>query len=285
MAEPVSLLAVIEFAWRNKWLIMVSGLLCGGIALTVGLLMTPHYRAQVVVMPVTSDLAAGGGVANLVRGLGGLASLAGIGLNSGSSRDEILEFLRSRSFTTEFLRENNLLPILFEEDWDSKAAQWRVPPDKVPTIGDAYEFFTEEVRSIDEDKKSGIVTLSVTWSDPELAAKWANDMVASANARLREKAIEEAQRSIECLKREGEKTNVVAVQEAIGKLTEEQVKSVMLANVRDEYAFKVIDPAVMPEYRDIVRPRRALMLALGLVMGSLFGMMVAFGREYQSSRR
>lgn len=59
----------------------------------------------------------------------------------------------------------------------------------------------------------------------------------------------------------------------------------MLANVRDEYAFKVIDPAVMPEYRDIVRPRRALMLALGLVMGSLFGMMVAFGREYQSSRR
>ena len=46
-----------------------------------------------------------------------------------------------------------------------------------------------------------------------------------------------------------------------------------------------LDPAVMPEYRDIVRPRRALMLALGLVMGSLFGMMVAFGREYQSSRR
>ena len=125
----------------------------------------------------------------------------------------------------------------------------------------------------------------MTWSDPELAAKWANDMVASANARLREKAIEESQRSIEYLKREGEKTNVVAVQEAIGKLTEEQVKSVMLANVRDEYAFKVIDPAVMPEYRDIVRPRRALMLALGLVMGSLFGMMVAFGREYQSSRR
>ncbi len=125
----------------------------------------------------------------------------------------------------------------------------------------------------------------MTWSDPELAAKWANDAGGQSQCAAAGKAIEESRRSIEYLKREGEKTNVVAVQEAIGKLTEEQVKSVMLANVRDEYAFKVIDPAVdpgVPRHRQAATcPDACPRARPGLPVRRD----VAFGREYQSTRR
>ena len=42
----------------------------------------------------------------------------------------------------------------------------------------------------------------------------------------------------------------------------------MLAKVRDDYAFRVIDPAVTPEEGRFVRPKRLLLLAAGIVFGA-----------------
>lgn len=285
MDEPVSLLDVAKAAWRNKLIVAASTIVAATAALGASFLITPQYRAVAVVVPVTADISSSGGLASLARGLGGLASLAGLGLGGGSNRDEILEYLRSRSFTTEFIKEKNLLPVLFHEDWDAQARKWTVPEDEVPTLGDAYERFTEEVRAVTDDRKTGIVRVSITWSDPELAAAWANDLVARANMRARERAIREAERSIEYLRREGERTDLVTVKEAVAKLTEEQVKSIMFANVREEFALKVIDHATVPEQDEIVWPRRALMSAVGIVVGFSIGLLLAFIRERPATGR
>jgi hypothetical protein len=244
-------------------------------AVVAGLVMTPQYRVQTTVAPVTDDPVRGGGLAELARGLGGLASMAGIGLGAGNNKDEAVEYLRGKAFTIEFIRREGLLTALHPDEWDEASGDWRVPEDDRPTIGDAYEFFSEDVLSIAEDKKTGMLKVSVTWSDPELAAEWANNLVAFANLRLREMAIDEANRSIAYLNDQAGRTSVVTLKEAIGRLTEEQVKTVMLARVRDEYAFKVIDPALAPEPDEIVRPRRALMAALGLIGGFMLGCLIA----------
>jgi uncharacterized protein involved in exopolysaccharide biosynthesis len=60
-------------------------------------------------------------------------------------------------------------------------------------------------------------------------------------------------------------------------LIENQTKSLMLANARDEYAFVVVDPAVPPEKR--VRPQRALIVAVGLLLGFALSLVVVFVRE------
>ncbi len=43
----------------------------------------------------------------------------------------------------------------------------------------------------------------------------------------------------------------------------------MFANVNKEYAFKVIDPALVPE--QAVKPKRALILVLGVMLGFMLG--------------
>ena len=72
---------------------------------------------------------------------------------------------------------------------------------------------------------------------------------------------------------------MVGVQQAIYRLIEEQINTVMLANVREEYAFKVIDPAVVPDIDQYEWPKRALILVLGAGLGLLFALMIALVRS------
>ena len=57
---------------------------------------------------------------------------------------------------------------------------------------------------------------------------------------------------------------------------ETQTKKIMLANVRDQYAFRIIDPAVIPEKK--IKPNRGLIIMVGFVAGLAFSALIAFIR-------
>ena len=56
----------------------------------------------------------------------------------------------------------------------------------------------------------------------------------------------------------------------------------MLAEVRPEYVFKTIDPAVIPEEKS--KPSRALTCVLGTFLGGMLGMVVVLIRHYAFSK-
>ena len=107
-----------------------------------------------------------------------------------------------------------------------------------------------------------------------MAAAWANDMVKELNGRLQPDAVRDAQRSIDYLEAEARKTNVVELQQAIYRLIESQIKKTMVAKASDEYAFKVIDPARVPE--EPVRPKPLVMVVLGFILGLIVSLFAAF---------
>ena len=53
----------------------------------------------------------------------------------------------------------------------------------------------------------------------------------------------------------------------------------MLANVRQEYAFRVIDAAAVSDEDDHIKPRISLMLVFGLLLGSIFGILAVMLRH------
>jgi len=79
----------------------------------------------------------------------------------------------------------------WDETWDVG------DPDDVPRLSDAFEKF-DDIRTIKEED-SGLITLSIEWTDPVLAAEWANDLVWRLNERLRSDAITEADETIKFL--------------------------------------------------------------------------------------
>ncbi|TON98888.1 LPS O-antigen length regulator, partial [Vibrio parahaemolyticus] len=72
------------------------------------------------------------------------------------------------------------------------------------------------------------------------------------------------------------KTAVADMQSTFYKLIEEQTKSLMLAEVQEEFIFKVVDPAVVPELED--GPKRALICVLGTLLGGMLGVAIVLVR-------
>ena len=102
-----------------------------------------------------------------------------------------------------------------------------------------------------------------------------NLLIKRVNEVMREQAINEARQSIDFLNKELAKTNVLELQQAIYHLTETQINRIVMANVRQEFAFKVIDPAVAPDAKYKVRPKRLYYMIFGAFLGGALGVATA----------
>jgi LPS O-antigen subunit length determinant protein (WzzB/FepE family) len=275
-------LAGMLYITRRSWQVLVGMMLAGAvIAAVISLLMRSTYRAQAIIAPVEQNV--GGAAGALKSQFGGLAALAGIDLGSaGGRKDESFATLSSPGFARDFIVQHNLMPILFADNWDPTTKQWRTDK-KRPKLEEGVKKFTNDIRSLSEDKKSGIVTMTVEWRSPELAAQWANGMIDMVNDRLRSEATRKADQSIEYLNHELAKTSVVDLRQAIYRLIESQVNNAMVANVQRDYAFKFIDPAVPPESR--ASPKRTVMVIIGAVLGLFVGFTVILLRHRLSRSR
>lgn len=255
---------------RARWFIIAATAVITAAAAAVAWILPPQYRATVTVSPVTNTPGgAGGRLAAATSQLGGLASLAGISLENGDNRRaESIAVLQSETLTEKYIADNNLLPILYADKWDRSRNNWKVTgDDKVPTLWQANELFDQHIRTVVDDRKTGLVKLTITWKDPRLAAKWANDLVAMTNRYLRDKAIAESERHLAYLNEQASITNITHIRDAIYDVIESEIKNVMTAKGTDEYALKIIDPAVPPERK--FSPKRLQWLAGGL-LGGLF---------------
>jgi uncharacterized protein involved in exopolysaccharide biosynthesis len=124
-------------------------------------------------------------------------------------------------------------------------------------------------RTVDENTKSGLVTLRFDWYSPDLAAQWVNDMIDLVNERMRSVDINTAQKSLEYLNLELANANAVELRLAASHLIETQLNNKMLANVQRDYAYHFIDRAVPPQSKQ--GPMRTVITIGGAVIGFIVG--------------
>jgi uncharacterized protein involved in exopolysaccharide biosynthesis len=251
--------------YRYRVLLFVCG--CTLVVAIVSLVISKRYDADVVISPVTNTSEKSFGGSGALGGLGGLAALAGMSFGSDSKKAESIATLQSQALTGRYIRENNLLPILYADKWDARQGKWNVTdPEKIPTIWKAVQYF-KHVRTISTDTKTGLVTLTVRWDDPQLAEKWANGLVKMTNDYEREQALVESDRNIAYLTKQAAGTDVVGIKQAVYNLLQSEINKSMIARGTDEYAFKVIDPATVAEKAAF--PQKTIWV-LTAFFGSLF---------------
>jgi uncharacterized protein involved in exopolysaccharide biosynthesis len=266
-AEPTpaaenDLYELFRLLWRHKLIIVACALVSGGVAVFRALTATEMFRAEATVTEVSNQqLGAAGALANQ---FGGLASLVGVNLgNFGGGGREAQALLKSRKICEEFVLRNKLIPILYENS------------EKPPTLWMAVRHFRDDILSIREDKRINLTVVTMTWKDPKVAAAWANKFVALTNEMMRARAITDSQAAIEYLNKQIANINEVEVKKVMYGLIESETKTLMLANVRAEYALTVVDPAVAPDLR--FSPHRTIMVILGLAIGGVVGVLVVLG--------
>jgi uncharacterized protein involved in exopolysaccharide biosynthesis len=130
---------------------------------------------------------------------------------------------------------------------------------------------------VNQDVETGLVNLSVDWIDPVLARDWAQGLIAEVNADMRGRAIDQSKRNIEFLKGQLEATDAVELRTAVFSVMESEMKNAMMAAVRTDFAFEVIDPPVVPEKP--AWPNRILLAVVGFFLGGMIGVLVVLMRR------
>jgi len=274
----VSLLGLWIILWRSKWLIVGITALFIVLSIPYALVQVPWYRADVLLAPAEQKSTSG-----LTRELGGLASLAGVTVG-GAGNAESLAILQSRDFISAFIEEEHLLPLLFSEQWDPDAGSWIAQdPENQPDMRDAVFNFKKNVIVVSEDSASGLVTLAVQWTDPQLAADWADLLVQRLNAHLRQRALAEAESNVAYLRGELGGTNVLTLQQSVGRLLETELQKLMLARGNEEFAFRVIDRAQAPKTR--FKPNRKLIVILAMFLGGMLSVLFVFASHAVKAAR
>jgi uncharacterized protein involved in exopolysaccharide biosynthesis len=270
--QDVKLKSLGEIVSRDRKLIAIVTLIVTIITAIGAIISQKQYKGTVQFSVVTQDQK--GGAGGLMSSFGALASLAGVSVGGESDKYEPIALLESRFLTEMYIQQNNLLPILFPKAWDAQAGRWKDPA-TAPTLwkGDAQ---FKKIRAVVTDAKTGLVTVSITWPDPEVAAKWANGLVALTNKQMRERALHESDRHITYLREQAERTELVPVQQALSTLMENEYKESMLAGGTEEYSLKVIDPAFVPETPSSLR--RSLVTLIGLLGGLFISIVFVFIR-------
>ena len=284
--------------WAGKWLIGGISALAAAVSIGVALILPNIYTSSTLLAPAEQS---GGGL-SMVQQFGGLASLAGVPLPGGGegSRAQLgMELMKSRAFLGEFVERRKLLPELMAvEYWDMATGDLVYDPEiynydsgkwvrdigppfqPKPSLLEAHKEFMLILR-VSQDKQTGYVSVSIDHESPIIAARWVNWMVEDINAAVRSQDVEEANRSISYLQNQIANTSLAELQTVFFELIESQTETAMLAEVRPEYVFKTIDPAVVAEERS--RPNRALICVLGTLLGGILSLMIVLIRNYASS--
>jgi uncharacterized protein involved in exopolysaccharide biosynthesis len=277
--EMSAIADVLGILWLRRRLIAAVMILLTLLAVGVALLATPVYRAEVVLIP-NANTDPGSDLSGSLGSLGGLASLAGVDLGgSGALTQEALAVLRSRQFTESFIEAEGIAAELFTSLPDRVIRnRWRSPEARRPTLAEAARRFDRRLRTMVQDRKTGLLRMQVDWKDPEKAARWANGQVDRLNEEMRVRAKAQAERNLGFLEQEMGRTGIVSTRDALGRLILTNTKDRMMAAVTPDFAFRVVDRAMVPDVRDPIFPRKGWLIGgaplLGLVLGILFALLL-----------
>jgi len=293
--DEIDLRELFSVLWDGKKLIVGITAVFALVAVFYALSIPNQYRATALVLPAEGS---GGGLSGALGQLGGLASLAGVSIGGGESSEAQVaqEIMRSRGFIEEFISENNIdVEVFAAQGWDrdsnqldidsdlydAGSSQWvrDAPAGKTvePTGWELYKGFSE-MFSVSEDKKTGMISISVEYFSPEIAKQWVDQLVIGINQHMQSRKLDKVNINIQYLEAQIQKTSIAEMREVFYTIIEEQIKSKMLAEASPEYAFVTVSPAMVPEEKS--QPKRALICILGTLLGGMLAVLLVLVRHY-----
>ena len=228
--DEVDLIELMRSLFRAWKTIAVITTFCVVFAFAYAILSPEVYRAETLLSPVQGK---NSGETSTMGQLGGLATMMGAQIPSDSNVEYVIATLKSRKFLGLLIKNKNLMPILFEEQWDKSKKAWLINP--APSEQSAISAL-KNIVLLDENKNTGLITLSANWKNPQFCTTLVNDIVKELNSQLRLQAIADSEKRIGFLERELAKTTLQDMRDVLYNLLETEKQKAMLANVNEDFA-------------------------------------------------
>jgi uncharacterized protein involved in exopolysaccharide biosynthesis len=293
--DEIDLRELFGVLWAGKIKIIAITAVFALCSVIYALSIPNQYKATALLAPAQSDSS---GLSGALGQLGGLASLAGVSLGDGESSETQIaqEIMKSWSYIEDFIAENNIAVELYAvEGWnakpnsleinndiyDTEKNEWLIKDQNgelgPPSSWMLYNAFNEKL-NVSEDKKSGLVSISIEYYSPLIAKQWVDKYVESINLFMQQRQVNKVSRNIEYLQEQIEKTSVAEMREVFYSIIEEQTKNKMIAEASPDYVFVVVGQSMVPEQKS--QPQRALICILGTLLGGILSVLLVLLMHY-----
>jgi uncharacterized protein involved in exopolysaccharide biosynthesis len=309
--KEISILDYWRVIWKRRRMIGVIVVVAVFATGIISLFMTNLYQAKAVIMPVTSKDSGGTvGLAALAQQFGGLP---GVLVPGSASAAEIVSLLKSNILRERIIQKYNLMPVLFFERWDAgrriwkkdeETGHWRNPryyvslldkasalvqpqgaQRKAPDIPDTWDALRllDEIVKINQDVKQNTITISVDFHDPDMAARIVEYFLVTLTNYMSSEAKRVAATNRKYLEEQLGNTADPFIKQKTYNMIAQQIEMGMMADVKENFAFKVIDPPLAPDRK--IKPQRIQMVVLSLFVALFVSVFAAFFREYIEKAR
>lgn len=257
----VAILEVVRVArllLRRSILIVVVTVAVGGfVGIRDKFFSVKWYRAQALITPVSPDAtlasSVGEGTSTGVGGMSGLAEMFSLGGQSDNVTisERYIAIMTSYAFTIDLINRYHL---------DRKIVTTNTG--HVPHLSPwkMHEAITGRFET-DYDYRSGNLTLYFMDPDPAEAKAILEDYLASLRDKVRSEEVQAASSAVASLQDEIRDTSDALLQNQLYELVARQIQREKIAQVQADFAFKVIEPPVVPDNYYAPRARRNATIA------------------------
>ena len=281
--DEIDIRELFSVLWRGKYFVIIFTI----ISLAVGSLnlrnLSSLYSVSILLAPVQEEQSTPN-----FGNLGGLASLAGISLPSGSASDfakyEIM--LKTQEISTLVFKEQNLIQALFSNEWDNSQQIFREPKQNKKTLIKNYVkevltgrppteytepnpakltvFIDRNIRII-LDKKTQYLNLSAESSNPELLTKLLVSMIKNTDELFKKKFIKQANDAVQFYQIKISKARSQEHREILATLIAKEERKLLLATRDGPFVAEILTGPNISVYPS--SPKPSLILALSILLG------------------
>lgn len=265
--DEINLLDYVKVILKHKrlifWIIGVTVVLTA----IISLIMTPIYEAKAVILPIATQ---GERV-----GVSAIASQFGPIPPEQSGASEIVGLLKSNKIREMVLKRYKLLPVLLEEGSLKEKTE-----DEMVWMGLRY---LEETLKINLKQKENTIEISMQFKDPKIVAGIVNYILNDLTDYMSSETRRVAETNQKYLESQIDKTADPFIKTKIYSLIAQQIETSAMAEAKENFAFKILDPPKIPDKR--IKPKRRIMVMTSFVVSLFLGIFMAFGKEFLEKQK
>lgn len=301
--DEINLLDYWRVIWKWKFLIILLVFVTVLTTAIASLSEIDIYEATAVITPTGGEKSSSG-LSILSQQFGGLP---GISLPPSASATGVMILLKSNTIKEKMIERYNLLPVLFYGRWDEEKKEWKreikggirlnpfrlisnmaeaIKPEKgasnpgdirIPTMWDGLRALNSIIK-INNNVKENTISVSAEFHDPEIAVKMVNYLLETITDHMSSDAKRVANNKKRYLEDLLRTTADPLIRQKIYGLISQQIETAMMSELKEDFAFKVIDPPRAPDTK--LKSKRSTKVMLSFMASLFAGVFLAFFLEY-----
>jgi uncharacterized protein involved in exopolysaccharide biosynthesis len=258
------------------------------------------YHSQAVLVPQQQSQSSSLG------GLGALAGMAGVDLGGGEMMPDSAYqlYLDDYQWMRNFLLQSKLFEQINSDNADKNyrfalgfdglyrliqskkdaSLNELTEAEKEKLLFETYQSVKTKL-SISSDKKTSVITLGYSDSDPVLAKEMVAQFLKYASTSLRSNELSDMEKKITYYDQELQKTNDLALKTQLSQLMSTLIQKKVLALSSDYYNVKLITRPSVAYERDKEGPKRGLIVVVSMVTSMIIGIFGIFLLEFIAKPR